>query len=94
MPDKIQPLNNLTQHSKLLIRVSSNESGMLPTEIYQQLLKPHRKANYFFIFIIKGQSKHSVDLEEIKLKAGQLLLFYHTKFICFPKGKKKLSISN
>ncbi|MEP7198147.1 MAG: AraC family ligand binding domain-containing protein, partial [Saprospiraceae bacterium] len=73
MTDTKDILQNLTQHDKLTIRVSSNNSEQLPTEIYQQLLKPHRKTNYFFIFIIKGQSTQSIDLNEITITEGQLL---------------------
>ncbi|MFD0939395.1 AraC family transcriptional regulator [Pedobacter boryungensis] len=66
-------LQSLTQHHQLAIRVSTNTSGQLPEEVYQQLLKPHRKAHYFFMFITKGQATHSIDLQETTIEGGQLL---------------------
>jgi len=57
----------------LTIRVSPNNNIQLLKEVYQKLLKPHRKQHYFFVFIIKGQSTHSVDLHETTIAAGQLI---------------------
>lgn len=66
-------LGNFKQHDKLAIRVITNSSENLPNEIYERLLKPHRKVNYFFVFIHKGYSTHSVDLNEITISEGQML---------------------
>ncbi len=66
-------LGNFKQHEKLAIRLITNSSENLPNEIYERLLKPHRKVNYFFVFIHKGYSTHSVDLNKITISEGQLL---------------------
>ena len=66
-------LENFTQHEKLAIRVITNSSEHLPNEVYERLFKPHRKAHYFFVFIHKGYSTHSVDLNKITISEGQLL---------------------
>lgn len=83
-------LENLTQHDRLTIRVSSNNSGQLPKEIYQKLLKPHRKPHYFFVFVTKGQSTHSIDLNEITIQAGQLLFILPHQIHLLPTKKDNI----
>lgn len=83
-------LENLTQHDKLTIRVSSNNSSQLPKEIYQKLLKPHRKPHYFFVFVTKGQTTHSVDLNEKTIEAGQLLFILPHQIHLLPTKKDNI----
>lgn len=87
MTDTKEILEYLTQHDKLKIRVSSNNSGQLSKEIYQRLLKPHHKPHYFFVFINNGKSTHSVDLQEMTLKEGQLLFVLPHQIHLLPKKK-------
>jgi AraC family transcriptional regulator, transcriptional activator of pobA len=44
-------LEQIKLHDKLAIRVSSNSNNDLPAEVMKMLTQPHRKANYFFVFI-------------------------------------------
>ena len=66
-------LNEIKQHNKLTIRVSSNANNNLPQEVIEKLLKPHRTAFYFFVFIDNGSSTHKVDLYDQTISDGQLL---------------------
>jgi AraC-like DNA-binding protein len=90
MTDPKDILQNLAQHDKLAIRVSSNNSGQLPKAVFQQLLKPHRKPHYFFVFITKGQSTHSVDLYETTIEEGQLLFVLPHQIHLLPTKKNDL----
>lgn len=83
-------LEKLTQHDKLTIRVTSNNSSQLPKEIYQKLLKPHRKPHYFFVYVTKDQSTHSVDLNETTNEAGQLLFILQHQIHLLPTKKNYL----
>ncbi|MDO6761719.1 helix-turn-helix domain-containing protein [Tamlana sp. 2_MG-2023] len=90
MIDTKDILENVTQHDKLTIRVSSNNSVQLPKEVYQKLLKPHRKQHYFFVFLIKGQSTHSVDLLETTIAAGQILFILPHQIHLLPAKKNDI----
>lgn len=94
MTDTKGILQNVTQHNKLTIRVSSNNSVQLPKEVSQKLLKPHRKQRYFFVFIIKGQSTHSVDLHETTIAAGQILFVLPHQIHLLPTKKNKIETSD
>ena len=66
-------LNEIKQHDKLTIKVSSNTNSFLPTDILKKLLQPHRTAYYFFVFVDNGTSTHKVDLETLSISSGQML---------------------
>ncbi|MEO6668882.1 MAG: AraC family transcriptional regulator [Ferruginibacter sp.] len=65
-------LDQIKQHDKLAIRVSSNSNNNLPEEVMKMLIQPHRKANYFFTFIERGSLTHKVDLNDLTITNGQL----------------------
>ena len=46
-------LDQIKQHDKLAIRVNSNSNNDLSEEVMKMLIQPHRKANYFFVFIVQ-----------------------------------------
>lgn len=66
-------LDDIKQHDKLAIKVSSNADSFLPADVLKKLLQPHRTAYYFFVFVNKGSSSHKVDLETVSISSGQLL---------------------
>ena len=90
MTDTTDILEKLKQNDKLLIRVSSNNGEGLPPDVYQRLLKPHRKSHYFFIFVIKGQTVHSVDLQQITIADGQLLFVSPHQIHLLPPKNEEL----
>ena len=57
-------LEQIKQHDKLAIRVSSNSNNYLPADVMKMLTQPHRKANYFFAFVESGSLTHKVDLKD------------------------------
>lgn len=73
MQDTKGLLQQIKLHSKIGIRVTSNSSNNLSAEVMKLLTKPHRKANYFFIFIEKGLRTHGVDLKDLTVTDGQML---------------------
>ena len=65
-------IEQIKLHDKLAIRVSSNSNNDLPAELMKKLTRPHRKANYFFVFIESGSVTHKVDLKDLTITDGQL----------------------
>jgi len=64
----------LYQHSKLNIRVSSHlQRPTLSDTDRKRFSTPHRKDYYFILMMLSDQSNHLVDLNEITVKAGELL---------------------
>lgn len=80
-------LNEIKQHDKLTIRVSSNANNNLPKEVIETLLKPHRTAFYLFVFIDNGTSTHKVDLHDQIISNGQLLFVLPNQIHTPPKQK-------
>lgn len=66
-------LDELKQHERLTILVSSRERGPLTTEMKERFRQPHRKTHYFFHFLLQGSTTHVVDLQKITLQPRQLL---------------------
>jgi AraC-like DNA-binding protein len=64
-------LEQIKQHDKLAIRVSSNSNNYLPDDVMKMLTQPHRKANYFFVFVESGSLTHKVDLKNLTIASGQ-----------------------
>jgi hypothetical protein len=79
-------LQQIKLHSKIGIRVTSNSSNNLPAEVMKLLTKPHRKANYFFIYIEKGSRTHKVDLKELTVTDGQMLFILPNQIHTAPEN--------
>ncbi len=80
-------LDDIKQHDKLTIKISSNANSFLPADVLKKLLKPHRTAYYFFVFVDNGSSTHKVDLETLSISSGQLLYILPNQ-IHTPQAKK------
>lgn len=80
-------LTALKQHNHLNINVSSNNNNDLPTDVVKQLLKPHRMAYYFFIFVYGGSLTHKVDLKDFTISNGQVLFVLPNQIHTLPKRK-------
>jgi len=65
-------LDQIKQHDKLAIRVNSNSNNNLSEAIMKMLIQPHRKANYFFVYMDNGSLTHKVDLNDLTITNGQL----------------------
>lgn len=66
-------LEEIKQHEKLTLKVSSQDGPVLPKSILEKLSKPHKSPYYFFVFVVKGTSIHRVDLDEQIVTEGKLL---------------------
>jgi AraC family transcriptional regulator, transcriptional activator of pobA len=80
-------LEQIKLHDKLAIRVSSNSNNDLPAEVMKMLTQPHRKANYFFVFIEKGSLTHKVDLKDLTITNGQLFFVLPNQIHTAPAQK-------
>jgi len=81
-------LEQIKLHDKLAIRVSSNSNNNLPEEVIKMLTQPHRKANYFFVFIENGSLTHKVDLNHLTITNGQLFFVLPNQIHSVPAQKK------
>jgi len=82
-------LNDIKQHDKLAIRVNSNSNNDLPDEVMKMLTQPHRKSNYFFVFVEKGSLTHKVDLNDLTITNGQLFFVLPNQIHSVPAQKKE-----
>ncbi len=67
---------DLYQHSSWNISVVCSHSATpypIETLTGNDSSTPHRKDYYFILMMLREQSKHVVDLNEITVKAGELL---------------------
>ena len=81
-------LEQIKQHDKLAIRVSSNSNNYLPADVMKKLTQPHRKANYFFAFVESGSLTHKVDLKDLAITSGQLFFVLPNQIHAAPAHKK------
>ena len=81
-------LEQIKQHDKLAIRVSSNSNNYLPADVMKMLTQPHRKANYFFVFVESGALTHKVDLKTLAITSGQLFFVLPNQIHAAPAHKK------
>ena len=56
--------------------VCSNESLGYNEKIQQELKQPHISNHYYFYYLIRGNSRHKIDLDTHELSPGQLI------FVC------------
>ena len=52
------------------------------------LTQPHRKANYFFVFVESGALTHKVDLKDLAITGGQLFFVLPNQIHAAPEHKK------
>ncbi|RRA97541.1 helix-turn-helix domain-containing protein [Larkinella rosea] len=76
------------QNSKLAIRLISPAFGHLPSEMAQQYGLTHRKPHYFFLFMLKGHTRHGVDLQQFDVKANELLFILPHQIHRLPATKE------
>lgn len=67
-------LNTIKQHEKLTLKVSSEATHGLPEDVLKKLLLPHKIDYYFFLFVESGLAICEVDMVELTISEGQLLL--------------------
>lgn len=89
MQDTKGLLEQVKQHDKLSIRVSSNADD-LPTEVLEKLLQPHRKSIYFFAFLDNGSLTHKVDLNDVTITSGQLFFVFPNQIHTASAQKKSI----
>lgn len=83
-------LDDIKQHDKLTIKVSSNANNVLPADVLRKLLLPHRTAYYFFVFVDNGTSTHKIDLQNVTVSGGQLLFVLPNQIHTPPTKKDNL----
>lgn len=66
-------LDKFKHHDKLSITVNENCAIALPEDILQKLLRPHKLAYYYFVFMDRGSETFRVDLRDSTISDGQLI---------------------
>ena len=59
----------------------------MPADVMKMLTQPHRKANYFFVFVEKGSLTHKVDLKDLAISDGQLFFVLPNQIHAAPAHK-------
>ncbi|PUZ21825.1 AraC family transcriptional regulator [Chitinophaga parva] len=75
---------HFSQHNQLPIRIVSPDFGHLSPEATTGKGTAHRLPYYFFLFVIEGKSRHSVDLETFDLGANELLFCLPHQILRYP----------
>lgn len=76
------------QNNKLSIRLISPTFGHLPAETFDIYGPSHRKPHYFFIFMLKGLTRHGVDLRQFDIKNNELLFILPHQIHQLPSTKQ------
>ncbi|MFN8298428.1 MAG: AraC family transcriptional regulator [Chitinophagales bacterium] len=75
------------QNNKLALLLVSPTFGRVPPEVAELYGLTHRKTHYFFVFMLKGQSTHGVDLQQFTVGANQLLFILPHQIHSLPTSK-------
>lgn len=89
MQETKQLLQQIKLHDKLAIRVSTNANNNLSEAVMKMLIQPHRKANYFFVFVEKGSVKHKADLNDLSITNGQLFFVLPNQIHSVPEQQQE-----
>ena len=81
-------IQQIKLHSKIAIRVSTNSNNNLPADVMKMLTQPHRKANFFFVFVESGSLTHKVDLKDLTITNGQLFFILPNQIHAAPEKVK------
>lgn len=73
MKSKVPFPDHLKQNEKLPIRMVSPGFGHLSSDIARDYGLMHRKSYYFFLFMLEGNTRHGVDLEQFDISDNELL---------------------
>lgn len=83
---KINEKSGSLKNEKLSLKVVSNNSPYLSSDIQQKLLQPRRLTSYFIVLIESGSITYNLDLQDITLADGHLLFAMPNQaFIPSPK---------
>lgn len=80
-------LNVYKQNNKLAIRLISPTFGQLPGEVTNIYGPTHRKPHYFLLFMVKGLTRHGVDLQQFEIKDSELLFILPHQIHHIPTSK-------
>lgn len=81
-------LENFSHHDKLSITVNKNCAIVLPEDVLQHLLQPHKLSFYCFTFMDRGSATYTADLQDITISDSQLVFGLPNQiFVNPPKDK-------
>lgn len=80
-------LDDIKQNDKLPIRLVSPGFGHLSSDEVFKQGHTHRKAYYFFLFMVDGCTQHRVDLQQFDIHTNELLIVLPHQMHELPKSK-------
>ena len=80
-------LTTYTQNNKLSIRLIAPGFGHVGTSVFNTFGLTHRKAHYFFLFMLDGEARHSVDLQQFDITNNELLFILPYQIHQLPESK-------
>ena len=81
-------LENFSHHDKLSITVNENCAIVLPEDVLQQLLQPHKLSFYCFSFMDQGSATYTADLQDITISDSQLVFGLPNQIFVNPPNNK------
>lgn len=81
-------LERFRQNDKLPIRIVSPHFGQLSSDVVKKQGAAHRKAYFFFIFMIDGSTRHLIDLQQFEVSNNELLFILPNQIHEFPAKKR------
>jgi AraC family transcriptional activator of pobA len=69
----VQEVKHFSHHDKLSITVNENCAIVLPDDLLQHFLRPHKLSFYCFAFMDRGSATYTADLQDITISDSQLV---------------------
>jgi AraC family transcriptional activator of pobA len=82
-------LDRFKQNEKLPIRIVSPTFGHLSPDIAQGIGQSYRSPHYFFLFMIEGSVRHTIDLNEFDIHDNELLFILPNQIHELPTERKE-----
>jgi AraC family transcriptional activator of pobA len=85
-------LAKIKHHDKLSMTVNENCKIVLPDDILEKLLKPHKLAHYCFVFLDQGSETYQIDAQVRTISGGQMIVGLPNQvFLNPPKNSHSLT---
>lgn len=81
-------LDQIKHHDKVPITVNQNCVITLPDGVWQKLLRPHRLAYYYFVFVDRGVETVRVDQQDITISDSQAVFGVPNQIFAHPFPNK------
>lgn len=81
-------LDQIKHHDKVPITVNQNCAVALPEAVWQKLIRPHKLAYYYFVFVDQGAETVQVDAQDITISDSQVVFGVPNQIFAHPFPNK------